>query len=81
VGTFFTQTEFQKCNQGWPDYRLSVQNKETPPPGYNFQYSAGFSMQTTPTASPKAGTPSAGTTMSVFVFSFPLFSDYRLDIA
>jgi len=45
-------------------YERSYGTKETPPPGYNFQYAAGFSMQTTPTASPKAGTTPAGMTMT-----------------
>jgi hypothetical protein len=43
-------------------YERSYGTRETPPAGYNFQYSAGFSMQTMPAASPKAGTPAAGTT-------------------
>jgi hypothetical protein len=43
-------------------YERSYGTKETPPAGYNFQYAAGFFMQATPTAAPKAGTTPAGTT-------------------
>jgi hypothetical protein len=45
-------------------YERSYGTKETPPPGYNFQYSAGFFMQAAPTASSKTGTPPAETTMA-----------------
>jgi hypothetical protein len=45
-------------------YERSYGTKETPPPGYNFQYAAGFFMQAAPTASAKAGTSSSETAMT-----------------
>jgi hypothetical protein len=45
-------------------YEKSYGTKETPPPGYNFQYAAGFSVQAAPSASAKAGISSAGTSMT-----------------